>query len=100
MVKSVEIMPRVYRVEERAHELTYREGGNTRKRKKGKQRMNQKLLNLIKERANGITVPEVLAKTELDYNGILTAVEELCANGHQIGIITVGRTAYRLYQAE
>ena len=44
--------------------------------------------------------PEVLAKTELDYNGILAAVEELCANGHQIGIITVGRTAYRLYQAE
>ena len=71
-----------------------------RKRKKGKQRMNQKLLNLIKERANGITVPEVLTKTELDYNGILAAVEELCANGHQIGIITVGRTAYRLYQAE
>ena len=32
--------------------------------------MNQKLLNLIKERANGITVPEVLAKTELDYNGL------------------------------
>ena len=62
--------------------------------------MNQKLLKLIKERTNGITVPEVLAKTELDYNGILTAVEELCANGHQIGIITVGRTAYRLYQAE
>ena len=42
----------------------------------------------------------VLAKTELDYNGILAAVEELCTNGHQIGIITVGRTAYRLYQAE
>ena len=100
MVKWIEIIPCVHRAEERAHELTYREGGNTRKLKKGKQRMNQKLLELIKERANGITVPEVLAKTELDYNGILTAVEELCANGHQIGIITVGRTAYRLYQAE
>lgn len=62
--------------------------------------MNQKLFYLIKERTNGITVPEVLALTELDYEGILAAVKELCAEGHQIGIITVGRTAYRLYQAE
>ena len=36
--------------------------------------MNQKLLDLIKERANGITVPEALALTELDYEGILAAV--------------------------
>jgi hypothetical protein len=59
--------------------------------------MKQQLLKLICDRSNGISVPEAMSITGLDYAGIMAAVSELCAEGYRIGAIKIGRSIYRLY---
>lgn len=59
--------------------------------------MKQQLLELINQKSNGISVMEAMAFTGLDYAGIMAAVETLCAEGNQIGLVRVGKTILRLY---
>lgn len=61
---------------------------------------NQKLLKLICSNFTGLTMAEAMIGTGLDYQSVKDAVEVLCAAGHTIGVVKVGRSICRLYPLE
>lgn len=61
---------------------------------------NQKLLMLICSNFTGLTMNEAMIGTGLDYQSVKDAVEGLCAAGHPIGLVKVGRSICRLYPLE
>jgi len=61
---------------------------------------NQKLLKLICSNFTGLTMAEAMIGTGLDYQSVKDAVEVLCAAGHPIGVVKVGRSICRLYPLE
>ena len=61
---------------------------------------HQKLLNLVCSGQAGVTMAEAMIQTELNYRAVMDAVKELCAAGHRIGVVKVGRSVFRLYPLE